>query len=537
VVLLLACANVANLLLARMSIRTRELAIRSAMGASRARLARQQLTESLLLALGGGALGAAIAVVAVTLARKLPSSRLPRAEELTVDARVLALAAGASLLTALLCGVWPAMRATRAASGASLRTGAFGSVSGRSESRARRALVTVQFALALMLLVGAGLLLQSFRRVSSVSVGFDPRDLVTVAIQPSSIEAYREPAQSAALYARLMAALRAVPGVVDVGLVNHFPFGGASIVTTAEVEGRSALDTSSSQILYRTASDSYLRTMKMSLAGGRWFSEADMRSPEGSFVINETMAKKFWPGESAVGKRLTVHRSSQARADFGQPLPGTVVGVVANVSQFQQDVVPTPEIFVPYTLEVWPWVTLVIRTRDGARSIPALRRAVLAVEPRLLLNGGVAGRGFTTVDDQIATTLEQRRFAMTLVGLFAGCSLVLAAIGMYGVIAYGITQRTREMGIRKALGATDRMIASLVFRESIRLTAAGIVLGCAGAWGGATLIRGLLYDTGAADPVTYLVTIGLLTLVALLATYLPARRATRLDPTIAMRGE
>jgi putative ABC transport system permease protein len=536
VVLLLACANVANLLLARMSTRSRELAVRSALGGSRGRIVRQLVTESLMLVGAGGALGLGIAVAAIRLGRELLASRLPRAEELVIDGRVMVVAAIASLVTVVLCGVWPAIRATRADSGAMLRTGTLAAVGGRGESRLRRALVTVQFALALMLLVGAGLLLQSFRRVADVPIGFDPNGLVTVAISPP-VSAYGQPAQAAALYDRLMVAMRAVPGVTDAAVINHFPFTGSSIMTPVEIEGRSSIDTTSNDVLYRTVSDRYLSTMKMSLAAGRWFTASDMRSRGGGFVINETMARRFWPGESAVGKRFTIRRSSQARADFGQRLSGAVIGVIHDVRQFQQEVAPSPEVYVPYTLEVWPWATLVTRTRDGARAIPALRRAVLAVEPQLVLTGGAAGRGYSTVDALIDASLEQRRLTMMLIGVFAGCALVLAAIGMYGVIAFGITQRTRELGVRKALGATDGMIAALVLRESLTLTAAGVAFGCLGAWGSATLIRGLLYDTGPADPVAYLGTIALLIGVALLATYVPARRATQLDPTVAIRGE
>ncbi len=535
VVLLLACANVANLLLARLSVRSRELAIRSALGASRLRVVRQLLTESVLLAVIGGAVGTAIAALAVDLARGLPPDRLPRVEELTVDGRVLLVAAVASLVTALVCGVWPALRATRPTSGETLRTGALGSVGGPGESRLRRSLVAAQFALALVLLVGAGLLVQSFRRAAGVSVGFDPTGLVTVAIEPGA--AYADPPQAAALYARLMAAVRAVPGVEDAAVINHFPFTGTSMISPVEIEGRGSADTSANTVFYRTASDSYFRTMRMSLVGGRWFNAADMRSPAGSFVINETMARRYWPGESAVGKRFTAHRSSQARVDFGQPVSGTVIGVVNDVGQFSQDALPAPEVYVPYTLEVWPWVTLVTRSRDGVRAIPAIRRALLDVEPRLVLHGGQASRNFASVETLIAATLEQRRLAMTLIGAFAGCALVLAAVGMYGVIAYGVAQRTREMGVRKALGATDRMIAGLVIRESLALAGVGVAVGCVGAWAAARLIRGLLFDTGPTDPVSYVVTIVLLTAVALLATYVPARRATRLDPTIAMRGE
>ena len=535
-VLLLACANVANLLLARVAGRTREIAVRSALGASRGRIVRQLLTESLILALIGGGLGTAIAAAAVGVARKLPAERLPRAEELSVDHRVLLVAAAASLLTALLCGVWPALRATRPGGGASLRAGSFGSVGLRSESRLRRMLVTVQFALALMLLVGAGLLLQSFRRAAAVDVGFDPHNLVSVMITaPSGV--YKTPEEAAALYTRIMDATRSVPGVVSVGFIQHFPFGLAAIPTPVEVEGRAANDTASRQVFYRTVSASYLSTMKMSMVTGRWFSDDDMRSPGGSFVVSASMAKQYWPGENAVGRRITVRRSSQARADFGQPLPGVVIGVVADVHQTSQDTPPSPEVYVPFTLETWPWGSFVMRTRDGARSIPRLQQAIAAVDPRLLRAGADGARDFGMVEELIASRIAPRKLSMTLIGAFAGCALVLAAIGMYGVIAYGVSQRTREMGVRKALGATDGMIASLIVRESLLLASAGLAIGCAGAWAGGRLIKGLLFNTPQLDPLAYGATIVLLTAVAMAASFFPARRATRLDPTIAMRGD
>jgi len=536
VVLLLACANVGNLLLARASARARELAVRSALGASRGRIVRQLFTESLALAFLGGALGTAFAIFTVTLARKLPSSRLPRVEEVAVDGRVLAIAFAASIVTALLCGIWPALRATRATSGASLRIGASGSVGTRSESKLRRSLVAVQFALALMLLVGAGLLLESFRRVAAVPLGFDPHDLVTVRIAPP-MSRYGKPEQAAALYARLMDALREIPGVQDVATIQHFPFTGSGIYTPLKIDGLAGQDSASGEVFYRTVSDTYLKTMKMSMAAGRWFSADDIRTPGGSFIVNETLAKRYWPGQSPIGHRVTIHRSSQARPDFGQPLEGTIVGVVADVHQASQDVAPNPEIFVPYTLEPWPWTTLVVRTRDAARAFPAIGRAVMGVDPSLWVNNDPTSAGFRVVEDQIAQSLVQRRFAMSLVGGFAACALVLSAIGMYGVIAYGVEQRRREIGVRKALGATDGNVASLVVGESLRVAGVGVVLGCFGAWAGARLIRGMLFDTGPGDPAPYVVTILVLTVVSLLASYVPARRASRLDATIAIRGD
>jgi predicted permease len=535
-VLLLACANVANLLLARVAGRSREIAVRSALGASRGRIVRQLLTESLILAVIGGGLGTAIAAAAVGFARKLPADRLPRAEELSVDHRVLLIAAAASLFTALLCGLWPALRATRPSGAETLRAGSSGSVGLRSESRLRRTLVAVQFALALMLLVGAGLLLQSFRRAAAVDVGFDPRGLVAVRITaPPGV--YRTPAEAAALYTRILDAARSVPGVASAGFIQHFPFGSASIPTPVQVEGRSVNDTASTQVFYRTVSASYLPTMKMSIVGGRWFNDDDMRAPAGSFVVNAAMAKRYWPGENAVGHRITVRRSSQARADFGQPLPGVVIGVVGDVHQTSQDTPPSPEVYVPFTLETWPWGTFVMRTRDGARSVPRLQKAIMAIDPRLVRTGADGAQDFELVEDMIASRLAPRKLSMALIGVFAGCALVLAAIGMYGVIAYGVSQRTREMGVRKALGATDGMIAGLIVRESLLLASFGLVIGCAGAWAGGRLIKGLLFNTPQLDPLAYGATILLLIVVAMAASFFPARRATRLDPTIAMRGD
>lgn len=297
VVLLLACANVANLLLARMSTRTRELTVRAALGASRRRLIRQLLTESGILALAGGILGTALAAFAVGIARKIPSSRLPRVEELTVDGRVLVIAAAASLLTALACGLWPALRATRPAAGERLRSGTQGGGESRSDSRLRRALVTLQFALALMLLVGAGLLLQSFRRATAVPIGFDPRNLMVATISAPP-QKYQEPQQAAALYGRLLQSLRGVPGVSDAALIQHFPLKGSSITTSIDIDGRSSLDKSSNQVFYRTVSESYLHTMRMSLASGRWFTSGDIQSPGGSFVVNQTLARRYWPGKA-----------------------------------------------------------------------------------------------------------------------------------------------------------------------------------------------------------------------------------------------
>jgi predicted permease len=535
-VLLLTCANVANLLLARIASRSRELAVRAALGASRARITRQLLTESLVLSIIGGVLGTTVAAFVVTLARKLPPDRLPRVNELAIDGRVLAVAILAAIATTVLCGLWPAFRATRASSAEHLRSGSKGGVGLRSETRMRRALVVVQFALALVLLVGAGLLLQSFRRALDVDIGFDPHGLVTVRLNPAGTR-YPKGEDAAALYTRLMAAARTVPGVQDAAFIQHFPFGPAAILSPVEIDGRPASDTASRQVFYRTVSASYLKTMKMRMVAGRWFDESDMRSPGGGFIINQAMAKQYWAEENPIGKRLTLRRSSQVRPNFGEPLPGVVIGVVADVHQVRQDFDPLPEAYVPYTLEPWAWGNLVVRARDASATIRPLRDAIIAIDPQLIEHGSSGDSRFEIVESSVKSSLAPRKLSMWLIGGFALCALVLAAIGMYGVVAYGITQRTKELGVRKALGATDTGIASLVLRESLVLTGFGVVVGCAGAWGATRFIRGQLFETPQVDPLAYGATIGLLAAVAVIATWLPARRAMRLDPTIAMRSE
>jgi putative ABC transport system permease protein len=529
-VLLLACVNIANLLLVRVATRSRELAIRSAIGASRWRIARQLLTESMLLSGVGGAVGVAIAALGVRLGKA--SINIPRADELTLDLRILGIAAGATVITALLCGLWPSFHATRTNADQVLRSGAL-TAAGRHEARLRRALVTVQFALALVLLVGSGLLVQSFRRASTVDLGIDPVNLMSIRIAPPP-GAYPTPAAAADLYKRLMDATSAVAGA-ESAFIQHSPFGRASITTTLEIEGRASLD-SSNQVFYRTVSDSYFRTMRMRLAAGQWFDANDMQAPGGRFVVNEQFARQYLGGASPLGRRIVVRRASQARADFGERLPGVIVGVVADVRNLGPDVPPAAEVYVPYTLETWNWGMLMMRASTGLAARPALAQAIRSVDARLLKEGAESTE-LGLMSDALKGTLQPRRITMTLVSAFGICALLLAGIGMYGVAAYSIAQRTREIGVRKALGATDSGIASMLLRESLIVTGVGIVAGGAAAYGAASLIRGLLFNTSLTEPTIYVGTIALLTSAAVGATLLPARRAMRLDPTIAMRGD
>ena len=534
-VLLLACANVANLSLVRAASRDRELAVRAALGAYRGRIIRQLLTESLTLAVVGGALGVVLATYLVRVIRQIAATQLPRAGEIEVDARVLLFAVAASLLAALVAGVVPAFRAARPAVIDRLRGGVLGSVGTLRDSRLRGVLVSAQYALALILLIGAGLLIQSFRRLQAVSMGYEASGRVAIALFPPA-DRYRDAAESAALYQRLMDRVRSVPGVRDVAVVNHVPNGGGFVTSPVRIDGQTDDATRSREVLYRTASEGYLRTMGIRLARGRWFTDADMRSPNG-FVINETMAKQFWPDADPVGTTITLRRSSQARPDFGQPITGVVLGVVGDIRQFGRDNAASPEVYVPYTLEVWPWITLVMHVPNPARTIPLLRRAVLDVEPNIPVAGENLQGGFTTLDRMLATSVAQRRFATSLIGMFALAALVLAAIGMYGVIAYGVAQRTREVGVRMALGASERSILRLVLGEGVKLAIIGAVVGILGALACSRLIRALLFETVPTDLATFVLTPLLLGGVAVVASYLPARRATRLDPTLAIRGE
>ena len=529
-VLLLACVNIANLLLVRVATRSRELAIRSAVGASRWRIARQLITESMLLSGFGGMLGVAFAALGVRVAKA--STNIPRADELALDLRILGIAAGATVITALLCGLWPSFQATRTSADQVLRSGAL-TAAGRGEARLRRALVTVQFALALVLLVGSGLLVQSFRRASAVDLGIDPINLMSIRIAPPP-GAYATPAAAANLYKRLMDATTAVPGV-ESAFIQHSPFGRASIMTTLEIEGRATLD-SSNQVFYRTVSDSYFRTMRMRMAAGQWFDESDMRSPGGRFIINEQMARQYFGGANALGQRIVVRRASQARADFGERLPGVVIGIVADVRNLGPDVPPAAEIYVPYTLETWNWGILVMRAPSGLAARPALAQAIRSVDARLIKEGAETSE-LGLMSDALQSSLRPRMITMSLVTAFGISALLLAAIGMYGVAAYSIAQRTREIGVRKALGASDRGIAGMLLRESLIVTSVGVVAGGAVAYGTASLIRGLLFDTSITEPTIYVGTVALLTTAAVGATFLPARRAMRLDPTIAIRGD
>jgi putative ABC transport system permease protein len=523
-VLLLACANVANLFLVRGSVRIRELAVRAALGASRWRLARQLLTEALILASAAGAFGVVLASALVGFVRRATAERLPFAAELHVDTRIALFAAGISLATAFLVGVAPAVQTSAGDLMQRMRSGGAAAGSGGRERRLRHALVSVQVALALTLLIGAGLLLQSFRRLASVPLGYDPSGVIAFTIKPPSPR-YDEPAQAAALYARILDAMRAVPGVSTAAAA-----GGALMPTPVQTDEPST-GRPPDQARYHPVSTEYLKTMRVALLAGRWFTEDDMRSPNG-FVINQTLARQLWPGRSPLGRRITVRRSSQARADFGQPITLPVVGVVADMRQFGPAADPEPEVMLPYTLEVWPWMNFVARAPDANRLLPNVQRAVRGVEPALEFLGrpSVLRTGAAAVE-------PQRRFLTLVLSGFAAGALLLAAIGLYSIVAYGVMQRTRELGVRIALGAPTGSVLSLVLRDTATFVIGGAALGLLGAFLSTRLIRSMLFDTAPTDVATFVIVPLVLAVVAIAASYMPARRATKVDPMIAIRAE
>jgi putative ABC transport system permease protein len=520
-VLLLACANVTNLLVARASARAREIAVRTALGATRWRIVRQLMIETIVLAIAAGSAGVALSAVLLGGTRRASGGLIPFASELRVDRTVALFAAAITLGTTLVIGLAPALRASGGRIEERLRRGTSGAVGGAGERRLRSALVSVQFAFALTLLIAAGLLLQSFRRLESVPLGYDPENLISFTIAPASSK-YARPEQAAALYQRILDATRSLPGVEFTAAT-----GGALLPTDVEIDGWPA-GRPPPQALYHPASADYLRAMRIPMKAGRWFTGEDMRSAAG-FVINARLAKMLVPGGDAIGRRITIHRSSQARADFGQPITLPVIGIVADIHEFDRARTPDPEVYLPYTLEVWPWMNFVVRVPNAGRRLPEIVRAVQDVDPAIRF------RGKPSVEAHSFAGLVAPPFLTMVLSGFAACALLLAAVGLYGIVAYGVAQRSREIGIRIALGASMRDVVSLVLREGVAFVLVGAAGGLAGALASSRLLETMLFDTKRTDAETFGAVLVVLMLVTVAATYLPAARAARVDPMTAIR--
>jgi putative ABC transport system permease protein len=534
-ILLIACVNLANLSAVRGTSRGREMAVRLALGASGAQVSLLLIVETMLLALAGAALGMLVARTAVAWLRATVPFDLPRAAEVSLDSRALLVAIALTGVTAVLFGVVPALRAATP-------SGAIGSLLGRrsaaggtrAQTRLRGILTGAQFSLALVLLIGSGSLLQSYRRLQAVDLGFDASSLFTLRIGPPKSK-YADAGSALDLYSRLVERLRSVPGVEEAAFVNFMPAGGGSVPTRVEVAGRPvSIDDNA---LYVTASAGYLRALRMRLVRGRWFTESDMRSPGDGIVISESVAKRYWPNADALGKSLTIYRSSQVRPNFGQAVPSTVIGVVGDLRQYGPAYDPEQAVYVPMSAETWPWGTLVVRKRAVAPpSNLALASAVNEIEPALV-NRHHAADDFGAVSESLSSLLSPRRYILSLLGAFSLCALALAAVGIYGVTSYAVAQRTQELGICRALGAAEREIVRTVLVRGLTPALVGCVIGVAGTFVIARYAKHLLSDIATLDPVVMIVISALLLLVGLLACLLPARRATRVDPLIALRAE
>jgi putative ABC transport system permease protein len=532
-VLLLAYANVANMTLVRAARRSRELAIRAALGAGRGRVARLLLTESSLLVLAGSALGLCLAWWAIGLVRAGAPPGLPRVNEIVLDARMLGFTALISLLATMAIGVAPAVRAATPDLSEPLKAGSPGAAAAGFWPRLRSSLVALEVALALVLLIATGLLVRSLWALSHVNPGFDPHGVVTFAIFPPP--RYDAPDRAVDLYQRVTRAIATLPGVDAVALSNHLPLSGGYLPRPIEIPGRTPDPQGDPPVLFRTISAEYFEAMRIPVRGGRDFTATDIALASRIAIINETFARRYWPDQSPIGKFVTLFKSAQARADFGQRFSVEIVGVVGDVRHTGLEDEPSPEVYIPYTVNPWGHMNVVVRTAgDPNALLNVLPRVITAVDPDIPVAGAQRPGALT---DVVSGQLARQRLTVTVLSGFAGVALLLAALGIFGVIAYVVTLRTREFGVRAALGATPRQIVRLVIRQTAWIVTAGLALGFAAALALTRLMTRLLYNVPANDALTFASLTVFVGVIALLASYLPARRATRIDPMIALRNE
>jgi putative ABC transport system permease protein len=525
--LLIACANVANLLLARASSRQREISIRAALGASRGRVIRQLLTENILLSVAGGALGLVIAVWGIHVLLALSPGNIPRLDSIGIDGQVLLFTLGMSLVTGVIFGLAPALTASKANLNDTLKEGGRGAMEGASGRRMRNVLAVAEIALSLVLLVGAGLLIRSFMQLQQVKPGFNPQHVLSVELSLPPAK-YKEDAQVNQFFDQLLAAVAQQPGVEAATVSTDLPLGGNADFLAFSVEGRPLLPTDKTpDAEARVISPDYFRTLQIPVRNGRVFTDRDVAGVPDVAVINETLARKYFPGADPIGKRVT----------FGDPKAPdvewfTVVGVVGDVHGTRLSEEPYAQIYTSYRQTPRRAFTLIVRTAgEPSLMLKQIREQIWSLDRQQPLYN------VRTFDQVLAQAVARPRFNMLLIAILAGVALVLAAVGIYGVISYSVTQRTHEIGIRMALGANATDVLKLVVGQGMLLAGIGLALGLIAAFAVTRIMSSLLFGVSATDPPTYFGLALLLGAIAFLACYLPARRATKVNPVTALRAE
>jgi putative ABC transport system permease protein len=525
--LLIACANVANLLLASAAKRQREIAIRMALGASRFQVIRQLLTESTLLALAGGAIGLLLALWGVALMTKLLPRDFPRVGEITLDWRVLTFTLAAAIFTGILFGLAPSLQASNPDVQDSLKELGRGASTSRRHNRLRNLLIVGEVALSVVLLVGAGLLFRSFMQLQAVNTGFSSQQVLTARLAPAG-NSYRRDSDYIAFYSQVMQRVGAVPGVSSIGSINTLPLDKGP-TAGFRIEGREPLTQDKwPGANYRSVSPDYFRTMNISLPQGRAFNDRDVEGEPLVMIINQALARRDFPNEDPIGKRINLGNIDANR----QPVWFEIVGVAGNVRSLELKEEATPEFYLSSLQDTFTNMFVVVRSSiEPTAVVPALRAAVAEVDRTAAISD------VKTMDHIVSESVTQPRFNFFLVGLFSSIALLLSAAGIYGVTAYSVSQRTQEFGIRMALGAQVGDVLRMILRQGMSLICVGIALGLVASFALTRLLKKLLFGVSVTDPLTFVAITLLLGFVALIACYIPARRATKVNPLVALRYE